>query len=80
MEIGIVLWLCFGIVGAMIGSRKGSGCAGFALGIILGPIGLLIALVMKGKRVNCPYCKELISKDATVCPKCQRDQPGNKQT
>ena len=50
MEILIffIVWLAFGVVGGILMSNKGrSGCGGFALGFLLGPIGLLIALVMK---------------------------------
>jgi len=78
MEI-ILIWLVFGIIfgiiGAMIGSSKGEGCFGFLICVLLGPLGLLIVIFMKGVRKTCPYCKELIHKDAMVCPKCQRDMP-----
>ena len=40
----VIIWICFGIIGAMIASSKGnSGFGGFLLGILLGPIGILIA-------------------------------------
>ncbi len=46
--IFLIVWLAFGAVGGILMSNKGrSGCGGFALGFLLGPIGLLIALVMK---------------------------------
>ena len=45
--IFLLIWLAFGAVGAIILSNKGrSGAGGFALGICLGIIGLIIALVM----------------------------------
>ncbi len=45
--IFLLVWLAFGIVGAIILSNKGrSGVGGFALGIVLGIIGLIIALAM----------------------------------
>ncbi len=50
MEIIVVLiiWLAFGAVGAMIMSGKGrTGCGGFALGVALGPIGLIIAMLFR---------------------------------
>ncbi len=70
MEGLIIFWLFCGIIGAMIGSRKGAGCGGFLLGILLGPLGVIISIVMTGDRKPCPYCKELIQKDAVKCPKC----------
>jgi hypothetical protein len=55
----------------MIGSRKGRGGEGFALGLLLGPIGILIAWAMKGNRRTCPACQSLIHQGATVCPFCR---------
>ena len=69
-------WLALGIAAAIVGSRKGIGCLGLILGVVLGPVGLVIVLVMKGNRKQCPYCMEYIHKDASVCPKCQRKQAG----
>jgi len=71
MEIFIGLWILCGIIGSMIGSKKGQGCLGFVLGFLLGPIGIIIEIVNKGDRRICPHCRELINKDASVCPKCQ---------
>lgn len=79
----IIIWLCFGIVGSMIASSKGnSGCGGFILGILLGPIGLLISFFSRdneeGKREKsgntkkCPHCAEYIKQDAKVCKYCGR--------
>jgi len=57
----------------MIGARKGEGCAGLILGIPFGPFAILFALFSKGNRKTCPYCKEWVHKDASVCPRCQRE-------
>jgi hypothetical protein len=70
MAVFIVIWFLCGIIGAMIGSQKGAGCVGFLLGILLGPLGIIISLVMQGDRKRCPYCRELIHKDALKCSKC----------
>ena len=70
MEGLLIFWLLCGIIGAMIGARKGAGCGGFLLGILLGPLGVIISVLMTGDRRPCPYCKELIQKDAVKCPKC----------
>lgn len=44
--IFIVIWLAFGVAGGMMMSSKGrSGCGGFFLGFVLGPIGLAFALI-----------------------------------
>ena len=45
--IFLLVWVAFGVIGAMIMSKKGrSGVGGFLLGICLGIIGLIVALVM----------------------------------
>jgi len=73
MEI-LIIWLLFGIVSAVVASNKGrSGCGWFALGVILGPFGFILALVVpknqevvekeaiqSGSMKKCPYCAELI--------------------
>jgi hypothetical protein len=70
MEI-VFIWLACGFIGALIGtSRGGGGCAWFAVGFILGPLGILLAL-FEGKR--CPHCQKKISSKATKCPFCQSE-------
>lgn len=79
----VILWLCCGLVGSKIAEKKGNGsCGGFALGILLGPIGLLIAyfsndnVVEQRKRTGhtrrCRYCAEYIKQDALICKHCGR--------
>lgn len=69
----VIFWFICGLIAAAIGSSKGEGCVGFIIGLILGPLGILAALLSKGNRVRCPYCREYIDKKATKCPKCQSD-------
>jgi hypothetical protein len=89
MEFLLVFWLLFGIVTAVVMQNKGrSGCGGFALGFLLGPIGLIIALVLSadhrelekselqsGKMRKCPHCAELIRPEANKCRFCGSNVP-----
>jgi ATP:corrinoid adenosyltransferase len=82
----LIFWIICGVIGGMIGSGKGKTGAGVALGLLLGPLGVIIALVMKtdtqrvetqaiesGESRKCPFCSELIKVDAKVCRYCGRD-------
>jgi hypothetical protein len=71
----MVIWAVFGIAGALIASNRGSSKGTwFLVSIVLGPIGVLMALT-GGKR--CPQCQSRIHLEAMICPKCQAEQPGS---
>ena len=73
MEIIIFLiWFISIVIGTQVGSKKGEGCISFGMTFLLGPFWLPVVLLSKGNRRECPYCKELINKKATVCSHCQR--------
>ena len=68
----------------MIAGGKGrSGCGGFAIGFLLGPLGILWAVAMSkdqakvddkavesGEMKKCPACAELVRSEATKCRYC----------
>jgi DNA-directed RNA polymerase subunit RPC12/RpoP len=66
------VWIVlFGALGAAIGEKKGIGGQGFAVGALLGPLGILIVLAVSGNRVRCPSCRELVDPEAWICSHCQ---------
>jgi len=67
----VFIWLMCGVIASIIGSQKGLGCGGFIAGVLLGPFGIILVLVMKGDKIKCPYCQKLIDKKAIKCPYCQ---------
>lgn len=73
----VICWLLFGIISGIIGSRKGIGCSSVVWGGLLGPFGILLALVRAGTQVTCPYCCELVKKEARVCKHCGKDLINN---
>ena len=70
----LVIWALFGMGAAIVASNRGAnGCLWFGLGVVLGPIGFLLAFTA-GKK--CPKCASKISEAAEVCPKCHHRQAG----
>lgn len=80
--IALVLYvMVFGLVGWVVGERKGRPEAGFIFGALLGPIGWLIVALGPDVKIaqaamrmrKCPSCAELVQPDAKVCKHCGRD-------
>ena len=70
MIIGFVWLMCGFIAGAVSGNRGQSRIAGFIIGLMFGPLGILLAAV-QSPGCKCPYCKKGIDKEARLCPFCR---------
>jgi len=66
-----VSWFGCAIIGGMVGQRKGAGVVGTVLGLVLGPLGVCVAIAMIGSRGECMYCRELVRYEARICPHCR---------
>lgn len=83
----IIFWCVCGLISAAIASGKGrSGGGWFIIGLLLGPIGVILALVTsknedglveQGKNKKCLFCAELIKSEAIVCKHCGKTQNAN---
>jgi len=70
----VVFWIAPIVVGHQIGKRKGR--AGWAWGLLLGWIGVIIVAVLSPRNTfECPWCREPVKLGAGVCPHCHREIP-----
>lgn len=75
MILAMLFWVACSIIGYVIGDRRGYAITGFVLGLLLGPIGLLIIWASSGDLMPCRFCRENVKLGATVCRWCGRDNP-----
>lgn len=86
----VIIWIVLSIIAAIIARNKARSAIGFfLLAFFLSPIvGIVAALVAgpdrkkleekqiaSGEYKRCPYCAEVIRKEAIICPHCRHDQP-----
>ena len=67
----IAFWVVCAILGAIIGSRKDASGAGFLMGLIFGPLGVIAAFAIDN-RSSCPHCGGRLNGRPQVCQHCQR--------
>lgn len=84
--IGLLFWLACAAIGAACGRSRGRETAGFWLGLLLGPLGCVIALFLPGNTVTesstpsrarpdpyvkrCGMCGKITELRARTCPDC----------
>jgi hypothetical protein len=93
MEIGFISWLVLAaIVGVAATYRGRSGVGWFFLSLAVSPFVLVILLVMPDANIErqqretrrnsrkCPFCAELVRREAIVCKHCHSDLPPDRSS
>ncbi len=84
-SIMLIVGVICGAISAGIMKGKGrSAGAGWALGLLIGVFGILVAALLPADEANikasklqsgqfkkCPYCMEVIDSNARICPHCR---------
>ena len=62
-----------GILGRLVGSKKGAGTAGEISGLLLGPVGVILVLLPAfiDTRHCCPTCGTRSHQQPAMCPACK---------
>ncbi|OQX61140.1 MAG: hypothetical protein B6I38_09665 [Anaerolineaceae bacterium 4572_5.1] len=72
----IVIWIICGVVAGYIYKQRGrSQGIGFFGGVLLGPIGIILAVITPTQLIKCPHCAERIQPDAKICRYCGKEIP-----
>ncbi len=69
----VIFWVACALIAAVIGSSKSGALGaifGLFVGLLLGPLGILWALLSPGHRRKCGECRNWINRDARKCLHC----------
>ena len=69
MELLLLVWFFFALIGVLIGKNKGQTVEGFIAGLLLGPIGILWLVSQKPKE-KCPECGGVLEGKFKKCKHC----------
>lgn len=76
----VVAVLSLIVTSAILGYKGRRSWLAVALSLLLGPVGIVVALMMPDRRPvgptrwrRCPFCAEPIRREAVVCKHCRRD-------
>jgi hypothetical protein len=77
MELLILagVWLVVMLIGYVIGRARGRGGFGAFMGLLLGPLGWLIVLLLPRQGTKCPECLGIVPAQARRCQHCGSEIP-----
>ena len=71
LYVTIVFYLFFGVLSGLLLNRRGrSAWVGFLLGIFMGPLGPIFAVILPPLVRACPSCGESAPIEKSYCPHC----------
>ena len=68
-----ILWIVGFIVAMAISVPRGNAIIGFLLGLLLGPIAILVVLFIPDSRPRCMHCHRVVERDDIICPYCKKE-------
>ena len=75
IAVGLSAWAFSALIGGLIGSIHGRVAYGVFWGMLAGPLGWLLALLVEDRRRRCPWCRLVVPEGAMVCGHCTRALP-----
>ena len=69
----LVVWVICAALAIVIGNKKGELVTSIFVGILLGPLGLIMALVSVGNWGECTRCGTQVHRKASECPHCGKE-------
>ena len=76
LYVTAVFYLFFGALSGLLLNRRGRPAwIGFLLGIFMGPLGPVFAVILPPLVKACPNCGEVVSVEKSYCPHCDSVHP-----
>jgi len=69
----LIVWIISAGLAMYIGNKKGELTTSFFVGILLGPLGLIMAIVSAGNWGECTRCGTRVHRKASECPHCGKE-------